>query len=457
MNVVELHYAACGTGKYLLIGRIQETPCGGCSFYTETKNSDTNNAGKPNNIPQRIYYNINTYLTSDTTKQFDDNLYNEPTLYIKDAPSGISQRNHPLLCLVKYKSNPTEEAYWYVAISTVGVIYSFDVCNPEYTTGSNFGLTYPFIEWFNKGILVDEQDLEDEENEQYSNITDNVDCKTIRHPYISSLSNIKISRLLSSQADFVNDFMMVQMPDSTEVKIGVLIHDKIYEQYNIYRLNGETTIIRNTVGNTPNTNTLSIKIREEGDSVFIKLFPQCSYSFDFNNANNRNVVRILSETQLVSFANNAAGSQKYNLSTIYPTSLDLSLSDNSLAKVSAIKYNRPILFKDWGTSSERNTLLTTLNQTTVNGLSTLVRGIRYYDTDLQKPLFLTSTVVRGAGGWYWVDANGNNPDIPIKGEQRPATTDITEGFEFYDSTLKKKILYNGTDWVNVDGTPLTNS
>lgn len=32
-----------------------------------------------------------------------------------------------------------------------------------------------------------------------------------------------------------------------------------------------------------------------------------------------------------------------------------------------------------------------------------------------------------------------------------------EGFEYYDTTLKKKVLWNGTDWVNVDGTPLTNS
>lgn len=37
-------------------------------------------------------------------------------------------------------------------------------------------------------------------------------------------------------------------------------------------------------------------------------------------------------------------------------------------------------------------------------------------------------------------------------EERP--TYITEGFEYYDTTLKKKILWNGTDWVNLDGTIL---
>lgn len=38
---------------------------------------------------------------------------------------------------------------------------------------------------------------------------------------------------------------------------------------------------------------------------------------------------------------------------------------------------------------------------------------------------------------------------------RPTLTADDEGFEYYDSTLKKKILWNGTDWVNMDGTPIT--
>ena len=38
--------------------------------------------------------------------------------------------------------------------------------------------------------------------------------------------------------------------------------------------------------------------------------------------------------------------------------------------------------------------------------------------------------------------------------QRPTLTAIDEGFEYYDSTLKKKILWNGTAWTNMDGTAL---
>lgn len=40
-------------------------------------------------------------------------------------------------------------------------------------------------------------------------------------------------------------------------------------------------------------------------------------------------------------------------------------------------------------------------------------------------------------------------------DNRPILASINEGFEYYDSTLKKKILWNGTAWTNLDGTVLT--
>lgn len=39
-------------------------------------------------------------------------------------------------------------------------------------------------------------------------------------------------------------------------------------------------------------------------------------------------------------------------------------------------------------------------------------------------------------------------------DSRPTLANIDEGFEYYDTTLKKKILWNGTNWVNLDGTEL---
>lgn len=39
--------------------------------------------------------------------------------------------------------------------------------------------------------------------------------------------------------------------------------------------------------------------------------------------------------------------------------------------------------------------------------------------------------------------------------QRPILKSSDEGSEYYDTTLKKKILWNGTAWVNIDGTELS--
>ena len=47
----------------------------------------------------------------------------------------------------------------------------------------------------------------------------------------------------------------------------------------------------------------------------------------------------------------------------------------------------------------------------------------------------------------------------IKDEEKPmmlSNIEIDdESFEYYDSTLKKKILWNGAAWVNIDGTELS--
>lgn len=76
-------------------------------------------------------------------------------------------------------------------------------------------------------------------------------------------------------------------------------------------------------------------------------------------------------------------------------------------------------------------------------------NLYYYDNVLKKLLY-------GSHG-VWRDALGNNPDLVTKGttNNRPTLSNTDEGFEYYDTTLKKKILWNGTVWVNVDGTALT--
>lgn len=41
-----------------------------------------------------------------------------------------------------------------------------------------------------------------------------------------------------------------------------------------------------------------------------------------------------------------------------------------------------------------------------------------------------------------------------KGNSNQRPTDVAEGFQYYDTTLKKYIVWNGTEWTNMDGTAL---
>lgn len=61
------------------------------------------------------------------------------------------------------------------------------------------------------------------------------------------------------------------------------------------------------------------------------------------------------------------------------------------------------------------------------------------------------------GNNEWLSVNGFNPEYSQKGnsDSKPQLSKDEEGFEFYDTTHKKKILWNGTSWVNLDGTVLT--
>ena len=76
-------------------------------------------------------------------------------------------------------------------------------------------------------------------------------------------------------------------------------------------------------------------------------------------------------------------------------------------------------------------------------------GQMWFDT-VKKTLFIWD-------GAKWSDVFGDFFLNKKKGttEDRPELSSSNEGFTFYDATLKKMILWNGTDWVNLDGTELT--
>ena len=55
--------------------------------------------------------------------------------------------------------------------------------------------------------------------------------------------------------------------------------------------------------------------------------------------------------------------------------------------------------------------------------------------------------------WYydgvWVDSNGDNADLPHRGDtsERPDPSKVSVGFQYYDTTLGRLLTSNGVDWI----------
>ena len=75
------------------------------------------------------------------------------------------------------------------------------------------------------------------------------------------------------------------------------------------------------------------------------------------------------------------------------------------------------------------------------------KGLEYYDTNLNKKILWNGTT--------WVNLDGSSLDVKKSGTtaERPANVEI--GFIYKDTTLNKLILWEGTKWVNLDGSKLS--
>lgn len=106
----------------------------------------------------------------------------------------------------------------------------------------------------------------------------------------------------------------------------------------------------------------------------------------------------------------------------------------------------PIYGKLYGTTNERESIdFSTLSSQEKSDLSL---GMIYFDSDLRKPVVYN--------GSYWTYFDGWNVEYLRSGTtaQRPILNANQVPFQYYDTDLKKFINWNGTAWVNLDGTAL---
>lgn len=80
-------------------------------------------------------------------------------------------------------------------------------------------------------------------------------------------------------------------------------------------------------------------------------------------------------------------------------------------------------------------------------LSTPIKGYSMLDTSIFPPREIWWD------GAKWIDSNGNKANSSI-GTTALRPTDANIGYLYYDTTLKKYIVWNGTEWTNMDGSSL---
>ena len=82
----------------------------------------------------------------------------------------------------------------------------------------------------------------------------------------------------------------------------------------------------------------------------------------------------------------------------------------------------------------------------INNVPVNVRkGQMYYLND-NKPIFYNGT--------NWLDSNGNPATVQTEGSTNDRPSNVKLGFIYKDTTLNKLIIWEGTKWVNLDGTEL---
>ena len=72
-------------------------------------------------------------------------------------------------------------------------------------------------------------------------------------------------------------------------------------------------------------------------------------------------------------------------------------------------------------------------------------GFLFIDTTINKLCYSQNNI--------WYDSLGNIANLS-KGNSNKRPENVNIGYQFYDTTLKKYIVWNGTEWTNMDGTDL---
>ena len=166
-------------------------------------------------------------------------------------------------------------------------------------------------------------------------------------------------------------------------------------------------------------------------------------SIHYNHIRNKGVLNIVKYNNIVygdlSYLNNYL---KYN--SDFKVYIYNSSSDAITVKIDYYTLQSYTLFKEVDYDTIKNNL---------KNIS--VWSNESYNKCIDNVLFIDNNnnlILKNQSNIYYISYN--NYYNKGNSSQRPILKNSDEGSEYYDTTLKKKILWNGTNWVNLDGTVL---
>lgn len=105
-------------------------------------------------------------------------------------------------------------------------------------------------------------------------------------------------------------------------------------------------------------------------------------------------------------------------------------------------------YTDYNAVSLINSSITSCDMTDLPTLPSSIRYLSIYVRDMGRNAYFNGNKWQDVDGFTFMRNKGDTSKRPIIEDPKDA------GFEYYDTTLKKKIIWNGTEWTNMDGTTL---
>lgn len=500
-NERRLNYNPAVDFNVILLG-----PCGDNVIienagYANIKCKNINNLSITNGIQIGLYvencylniqnlHNENTDMFPIVINYADVSIFNSFFIIKENDAFTINNLSHVKIENCKFINHPYLKKYFYFSPNCIKTKYStVKLCNNTLGFGSTIKVNNDYVD---DCMIIDEtvvpnnqkwngylyieikpiplSDVFDNSNLDIP-ITSNFDGTTVKYDVYTYL-NFERRLLINTKTVTINptenQLVQINLQVFNNVHLDVILVRTFKDKKQYYKLkkidNRNTYIDNNYIYYANNTDDI---IDVESPNILINTnelncFQNNNYTISVNKLQNKDTDLVnnnlkLGDTILLYNDTKFLGKMTkyenmYNDSFGKLTDLNIKLDSSNLHFVTNLddttKINKGEDIKYYGgkftdiCGIDINKRFGDINNVPVN----VRKGQMYYLND-SKPIFYNGT--------NWLDSNGNPATVQTEGSTNDRPSNVKLGFIYKDTTLNKLIIWEGTKWVNLDGTELS--